>query len=113
MALTNLPKVVDLVCYAGDTLSFTVTAPAAVVEGLTWKAQVRKSSTATGVDATFLVVPPTVSGGPAQVTLTAADTARLGSYYGAWDIQVASPDGGDPVHTLVQGEFAVERDVSR
>lgn len=112
-ALTNVPMVQDLIAYAGDTLSFTITAPASAVAGLVWKAQVRQSSKAETVDATFVIVPPSVADGPAQVTLLAVDTARLGDYYGVWDCQVSAPGGGDPVRTLARGNFTCEGDVSR
>ena len=126
------PKVVPLKGLAGDTLSFTVTAPTALIAGRVWTAQVRSSSQSTLVDATFQITPPTVTDGPAHITLLSAETRRLGSlggssqavritgggdtnvlYTGVWDCQLAAADGGDPVTTLVRGPITITGDVTR
>lgn len=135
-SLDATPDTVDLAGYAGDTLTFTVTAPSALVDGKEWLAQVRSAKDAAVVDATFTVLPPTVADGPATLTLSAADTARLcegapvvrvsrrrgrtlptpllvQQYSGMWDVQISEPGGLDPVITLAAGLITVDLDVSR
>lgn len=125
------PQSVDVLGYAGDTLTIQITAPAALVDGQTWSAEVRSSESATTVDATFDVIPPTVSDGPAYIVLDAADTRRLAGtgvlrrirtregttqevirYKGVWDCQVSNA-GADPVRTLVKGTLVIDQDVTR
>lgn len=126
------PEVVNITHYAGDTLTISVTAPASVVEGQVWSAQVRPSRDPTApLDATFTITPPTVADGPAFLVLSSVDCARLAgtgvvvqrtwkgttyavqTYTGEWDCQVAAPGGPDPVRTLVQGTLTIEADVTR
>jgi hypothetical protein len=126
------PTVVHLKGHAGDTISFRVIAPSAFVAGREWTAQVRAVHDASVVDASFIIVPPTVTDGPAYLTLSSVDTARLalmgsGSqsaritgtseapvlYSGVWDCQVTPPGGGDPVNTLAYGTVTIHGDVTR
>lgn len=134
--LDATPGTVDLAVYSGDTFTFMVTAPAALVEGREWLAQVRSAKDGVTVDAEFTVTPPTVPDGPAYLTLWAADTTRLcegapivritrrrgktlpspmlvQQYQGMWDVQVSAPGGIDPVTTLAAGQLTCELDVSR
>ena len=126
------PKVVNLKCHAGDTASFRVFASTAFVAGRVWTAQVRSASGSALVDATLQVVPPTVTDGPAYLTLTSADSARLAAmgngvqvmrltgggeapvlYSGVWDCQVAPVGGGDPTNTVAHGSVTISGDVTR
>jgi hypothetical protein len=129
--LDTSPQQVDLVGYAGDTLSFSVTAPTTFIAGRGWSAQVRSTVDAATVDAEFQVIAPTVVDGPAFLTLTADDTRALhsggatatrvvggravtsGTYSGFWDVQLAPAGGGDPVTTLVQGKITIPGDITR
>jgi len=125
------PKVQDVNHYGGDTLNLKVTAPADLVEGMTWNAQIKLDRETELVDATFVITTPTTPGGPAYLTLPAAECARLvaGSpvatvrnpdgttrsakvYTGVYDCQV-SLAGLDPVRTLVQGKLMIDPDVTR
>lgn len=119
MVINLVPKVVDFVIYAGDTLTFTVTAPASLTDGRDWNAQVKLSTDSSVPDATFAITPPASSGGPAYLTLTSASTTALGAlakpgkqYSGVWDCQISAA-GSDPVTTLVRGGLIVQRDVTR
>lgn len=117
--LDTSPKIVDLIGYAGDTLTVMVTAATAVIAGRVWTAQIRASAGAASVDATFTITVPTVTDGPAFLVLPASETARLFSsgvgkvYAGVWDCQLAPAGGGDPVTTLVQGRITIPADVTR
>ena len=130
MSINGIPTNVPITWLGGDTLTFTVTAPDSVVAGMEWLAQVRSSEDAATVDATFAITPPAVADGPAYLTLSAAETARLvglgtivqrggptpraiQQYKGVWDVQVATPGGLDPVRTLAKGTLTLEADVSR
>jgi hypothetical protein len=124
------PQNVDCSIYAGDTFTLAVIAPAELVEGMTWLAQVRAAPDATQVDATWTVTPPTTPGGPAYITLPSATTTLLAQsaplvrssraasapsvqrYQGVWDCQVSAA-GQDPVKTLVKGTLTIDLDVSR
>ena len=125
--LDTRPDTVDILHYAGDTLTLAIRAPSAYIAGRVWSASVRSTRSAATVDATFDIIEPTVVDGPAYVTLTSADTALLGglgvmvpgdgglsvkTYTGVWDVQVKHPSG-DPVSTLVQGIIKIESDVTR
>ena len=126
MAINGIPASVPITWLGGDTLTFTVTAPSTVVDGMEWLAQVR-ADVGAPVDATFTITTPTVPDGPATLTLPAAETARLvglgqvvrsgartvQQYKGVWDVQVAAPGGVDPVRTLAKGSLTLEADVSR
>jgi len=118
--LNSSPQVVDLVGYAGDTLTVTVTAPTAFIAGREWLAQLRATAGAAAVDASFSISPPSVVDGPATLVLSAAQTAQLfntsiggKAYSGVWDCQLAPAGGGDPVTTLVQGRVTISGDVTR
>jgi hypothetical protein len=129
VVLKMVPEKVDIQGWAGDTTrTVSVSVPTAFIAGRVWSAQVRSSADSTRIDATFVVVEPTVTDGPAQVYLRAEDTARLvaeqtagvarfssvgGGYTGVWDLQLAPAGGGDPTTTLVYGEVSILSDVTR
>ena len=75
--LSAVPQTVDLEAYGGDTFTLAVTAPAALVDGRVWTAQIRDSRTSDTVDATFTITPPAVPDGPAYLTLPAEVTEGL------------------------------------
>jgi hypothetical protein len=124
------PKVMNILCYAGDTVVFAVKIPWATAVGKAWKGQVRLVRDAAEPDAEFIITPPAADGDAAYVMMPAADTKRLAGqapvvramnagslaemrvYSGVYDVQI-SDAGSDPVNTLVQGAFTVELDVSR
>jgi hypothetical protein len=125
--LDTRPDTVDINHYAGDTLTLAIRAPSSYVAGRVWSASVRSTRSAATIDASFSVIVPTVTDGPAYITLSSADTALLGNmgimvpgagglsvktYTGVWDVQVKHPSG-DPVSTLVQGIIKIEADVTR
>jgi len=133
VAINGIPDEVPITWTGGDTLTFSVTAPSSIVDGMEWLAQVRSAVDAP-VDATFQITPPTVANGPAYLTLPASETARLTTslgrlvrvvrrgtvtgrtvqqYQGVWDVQVAAPGGLDPVRTLAKGTLTLQSDVSR
>lgn len=131
--LSSVPQSVDLSAYGGDTFSFSITAPSALVDGMEWLAQIRSANDSTLIDAVFDIIPPTVPDGPAFLTLPSSETRRLveGSglqvvrklgvaqpmmvqqYKGVWDCQVSGVGGIDPVVTLVVGTITIDLDVSR
>jgi hypothetical protein len=124
------PDVVDIVHYAGDTLTIRVEAPASLTDGMTWLAQVKAARDSDVVDAVFAITPPQSSGGPAFLELAGAITSQLAGtgpvlremvagtlaaiqrYSGEWDVQV-SDNGMDPIKTLAQGTLVIELDVTR
>lgn len=125
------PESVDILGYAGDTLTITVVAPASLVNAKAWTAEIRSAIDATTVDAEFVITPPTVADGPAYLVLDAATTRLLASsgvlrkirtregttvevlrYKGVWDCQVSAA-GLDPVRTLVKGTISIDQDVTR
>ena len=135
--LDTRPQTVDILHYAGDTLSITITAPSGVVASMVWKGQIRSSRDAVGVDAEF-VITPNSSG--ATVVLPSSVCAELAStgvtlrgsalqradpqpwspritglqrYSGVYDVQVGGTAGAEPVRTLVQGVITIDMDVSR
>lgn len=124
------PDTVDIIHYAGDTLTIRVEAPASLTDGMTWLAQIKATRDSPTVDAVFNITPPQSSGGPAYLELPAAKTSELAGtgqvlremvagqlaaiqrYSGEWDVQV-SDNGADPVKTLAQGTLTIELDVTR
>lgn len=128
------PQRENFAAYAGDTFTLEVVAPAELVDGLDWAAQVRATREAPGPpDAVFDIIEPTEPGGSAYLTLPAAITRALAAesgrqvrvhprgaakaivvqrYTGEWDCQV-SDAGTDPVTTLVQGTLTFDLDVTR
>lgn len=124
------PDTVDIIHYAGDTLTIRVEAPASLTDGMTWLAQIKSNREDQQVDAVFEITPPQTPGGPAFLVLPAAVTDGLGNtgqvtremvagtlasiqrYTGQWDVQV-SDNGLDPVKTLAQGSITIELDVTR
>lgn len=115
--ISTLRKQVDLEHLSGDTLTISVKAPAALVDGLEWHAQVRISTGDADIQAEFDISPPVVPGEPAFLVLKAADTGRLapdgGQFAGVWDVQVSAPGGLDPVITLAGGKLSLKPDVTR
>jgi hypothetical protein len=126
------PATEDIKAYGGDTATIEVRAPAVVTDGMVWDAEVRTAKDSPTIDATFLITIPATSGGPAYITLSSVDTARLAgtapvvnkrgpdgvtraiqTYSGVWDCQVSDPINPDPVRTLVKGTITVELDVTR
>jgi hypothetical protein len=85
-----------------------------VIAGRVFTAQVRSSRNATRPDAVFSVV--LRAGYGADIVLASADClalTRRGDYEGFWDVQLAMPDGSDPVTTLAHGELRLHSDVTR
>lgn len=112
-SISTLPQVVDIDHYAGDTLTVHITASAEVIAGRVFKAQVRASKAAGRVDAEFSVI---VTAEGADIVLSSADSLELtrrGDYSGFWDVQLAMPDGSDPVTTVAYGELRLHLDVTR
>lgn len=126
------PQTIECATYAGDTFTLAIIAPAELVEGRVWLAQLRAAPDATAIDATWDVTPPVTPGGPAYITLPSAVTTALAQsapitrssraaaapnvqrYQGVWDVQVSGPPAGaDPVKTLVRGTLTIDLDVSR
>jgi len=119
------PPVVNVVGYAGDTLSITIlTTPPTYTDGALWSAQVR-ASTASSEVLEFFSIEPVVGG--ACLTLTAEQTARLAElgvvkrsrgcdvyqmFQGTWDAQVLWTETGR-VQTLVRGGLSMAMDVTR
>ena len=133
MATLNArPDSVDILAYAGDTLTIKIVAPNGLVQGMVWHAGIKSRRSSTTNDATFVVMPPTVAGGPAFLTLTSDDSLKLmgiaqamaaqaagpsqqsviNEYVGHWDCQISSATD-DPVRTLVQGKITIALDVTR
>jgi hypothetical protein len=112
--LSTLPDEVNIDHYAGDTLSLhlTIDNTAAIVNGRSFIAQVRRTRTAKQHDAVFVVYPDPKG---AYLTLLAKDCRRLtqhGDYSGYWDVQLDATNE-TAVTTLVQGELNLHMDVSR
>jgi hypothetical protein len=125
------PDSIDVLGYAGDTLTLAVVAPASLVDGKTWKAEIRSAESSSVVDASFAITPPTVADGPAYLVLDSETTRLLAGtgvlrrirsrdgttyevirYKGVFDCQV-SVNGSDPVRTLVKGTLSIDQDVTR
>lgn len=124
------PDTVDIIHYAGDTLTIRVEAPSGVTDGMDWAAQVKANRETDDVDAEFVITPPATSGGPAYLVLPSAVCKALTAtgvvaremvdgrmavvqrYTGEWDVQVSAA-GTDPVRTLAQGTLTIELDVTR
>lgn len=109
--LSNVPQVVDWDVYAGDTWTFTVTAPDALIAGRPWSGQVRADPESADTLAEFTITEPTEPDGPAFVTLPGETVRALGSgFRGVYDIQVGDTD---PVTSLVKGAVVLTWDVTR
>lgn len=130
--LDTRPQLVDITHYGSDTLTIEVTAPASLVSGKEWLAQIKTKKEDMVPSASFTITPPAVADGPAYLILPSAESARLlglgtavrertsagtmavvQKYTGFWDCQVSATGGADPVTTLVQGKITIEIDVSR
>ena len=111
--LSTLPQVVDIDHYAGDTLPIHIKISAALIGGRVFTAQVRSTRNSPKVDATFAVL---LNAQGADIVLSSADCLELtkrGDYSGFWDVQLAMPNGSDPVTTLACGELRLHTDVTR
>ena len=111
--LSTLPQVIDIDHYAGDTLTIHIKIGAGDIAGRVFSAQVRANKSAVKVDATFSVI---LTAEGADIVLSSADSLALtkrGPYTGFWDVQLAMPDGADPVTTLACGELRLHPDVTR
>lgn len=118
--ITYLPQTLDLVLYAGDGTSFslTVTDPAKVPINLTGTmiAQIRvERDSPDPPSAEFDIDLTDAATGVAVLELTGADTQALvvddTKFVGVWDLQW-TPTDGEPM-TLVQGKVECMPDVSR
>jgi hypothetical protein len=107
------PAELNLCVYRGDTghlrIQVLIAGVPADVSAATFDADIRASADSTVLLATLLAVP--VAGQPSMVdlTLTAAESAKL-STSGVWDLQMTL---GGEVTTLVAGTVTVTKDVSR
>ena len=107
------PQVVNVVHYGGDTLVLHVRVTPEIIGGREFSAQVRSQKISRRIDASFQVI-LTPTG--ADIQLLSEDCQRLterGPYTGWWDVQLAMPDGSDPVTTLAYGELKLDPDVTR
>ena len=131
-ALDTRPKIQDVNHYGGDTLSIKVTVPPELTDAMpTWNAQIKLTRDSEVVDATFDIITPTVSGGPAYLILPGAICAALVAgtpaatvrnpdgttrtvsiYKGVYDCQLSAL-GLDPIRTVVQGSLTIDPDVTR
>lgn len=130
------PNDIDLITYAGDTLTLKITSTDVDYSGYTWTGQIKTSAQSSTVDATFSFThgePP--SGSQTFAVLSAEDSANLGNiatfqaqfstksgpvaspmmveafrYNGVWDIQV---ENEGVVTTLVRGTIKVDTDITR
>jgi hypothetical protein len=135
------PDIVDFTLYAGDTLAFNIefTSDEFDASGLNWLSQIRDTRDATEVAAEFIItplpngadmlLPGSVTGALVNQsgvmmsarqlqerypkTLATLGAEKMLVFVAAWDVQVAAPDGTDPVVTLAQGEIVIGLDVSR
>jgi hypothetical protein len=108
-----MPQVVDIDHYAGDTLTIHIKVASNVIAGRVFTAQVRSNKSSPKVDATFGVI---LNAEGADIVLASADClalTRRGPYEGFWDVQLAMPNGADPVTTLGCGELRLHPDVTR
>lgn len=111
--LSTIPEEVNIDHYSGDTLTIHIKASTEVIAGRVFTAQVRSNKNATKIDASFVVY---VNAEGADIVLESADCHALtkrGDYAGFWDVQLAMPDGSDPVTTLGQGDLRLHSDVTR
>jgi hypothetical protein len=116
--ITYEPQILDLVLYAGDGTSFslTVTDPDGVPINLTGSmiAQIRTArETVDPPSAEFTIDLTDAALGIAVLELTGAETHALitpEKFEGVWDIQW-TPSGGEPM-TLCQGKVECYPDVS-
>lgn len=131
MAILDLrPQIVDVYGYAGDTLEIKVIVPTIYIAGRTFQAQVRPSAGSSTLSATFTIIEPTETNGPAilqlpsDVTRSLVETGGVKArfrnegvtlnvmrYTGVWDCQL-SLDGLDPVRTVVKGALYIDLDVT-
>ena len=111
-AVSFVPQSLPLDLYAGDGAALTLALldeanePIDLEGEVTAQVKLRREDTAPLLE--FGVV---VDGNTATLTLTGDQTASLGEWVGAWDVQW-SPNGSEPV-TLVQGKATCKLDVTR
>lgn len=111
--LIDVPEEVNITFYSGDTQTIHVNCPTEVIAGRVFTAQVRSNKSSTRIDATFAVI-LTATG--VDLVLLSEDSLLLtkrGDYRGFWDVQLAMPDGSDPVTTLGFGQLNLITDVTR
>jgi hypothetical protein len=130
------PSDIDLITYAGDTLTLNITSPDVDYSTWAWTGQIKTAVDSSTVDAEFEFThgePP--AGSTTSAVLSATDSANLGSialysaqfstksgpvatpmmveafrYSGVWDIQV---ENAGVVITLVRGTIKVDTDITR
>lgn len=120
VALTSValsqPQPLDLAVYRGDTGGFRVTVTDA--DGLpvdvstrTWLSQIRATADSADPPMAVLTITP-VAGDTASidVTLDAANSAKLKGTTGGWDLQMS--DGAN-ITTLLAGKVLITPDYSR
>lgn len=107
------PQEINIDHYAGDTLTLHVKVPALVVDGRTWTGQVRSRRDSQKVDATFQITETVEGADVVLLNVDCQELAKRGKYTGFWDVQLAAPDGSDPVTTLAYGEIRIHPDVTR
>lgn len=116
-AISTLRGTVDITHLAGDTLTISVKAPASIVDGMEWHAQVRASTGDPQILAEFDIVLPVIPGEPGFLVLAAAITGSLAppgeQFLGVWDCQLSGPGGVDPVTTICGGKLKFVADVTR
>lgn len=111
--LSTMPQIVNVEHYGGDTLTIHLKVATEIIAGRVFSAQVRSKAVTAKVDAAFGVI---LTAAGADIVLSSADSRRLssrGDYEGVWDVQLAMPDGSDPVTTVGYGEMLIHPDVTR
>ncbi|HSS11135.1 MAG TPA: hypothetical protein VLL25_14710 [Acidimicrobiales bacterium] len=114
-AVGNLPQVVDLNVFQGDTFALQVVvsvagepATPADLAGYEAASQIRSIPSAEEVLADFTA---TIAENVIHLLLASDQTAVLPARGGAWDVQVTAADGR--VTTLLRGRVAVTEQVTR
>lgn len=114
MSIDTRPQIVDIDAYGGDTLTLHIKVPESVIGTRVFTGSVRSRRESNKIEASFVVT--RIADFGADIQLLSADTKRLsarGHYIGYWDVQLAAPDGSDPVTTLATGELRLDPDVTR
>ncbi|HSS09401.1 MAG TPA: hypothetical protein VLL25_05925 [Acidimicrobiales bacterium] len=114
-AVGNLPQVVDLNIFQGDTFALQVVvsvagepATPADLAGYQAASQIRPTAPAEEVLAEFEA---TITDNVILLGLSPEKTAALPARGGVWDVQITAPDGR--VTTLLRGRVAVTEQVTR
>jgi len=111
MAPANLPLNIRI----GDTETISVaikdsTGAAVNITGRTYASQIRSTTDATTVLATFTCSIVSGAGGTLTASLSAATTAALSAGLGVWDLQETN---GSTITTLLAGSVTIAQDVTR